>query len=387
MNENEKRGRAAYKKTLSKAKDKARAAPEARLIKTPDAPPAAAAPPAPPPAKSDGAKSESKHRRVAKFLILTGAEEASKILTHLETDQVERITQEIAAIRGIPPDEAARILEEFADLLSGAYSRGGAARGGADEARKLLYAAFGSEKGEAFLRRAVPGSDETPFSFLEDFSGEQLSLLLRDESPATGALILSRIAPALSAAVLSAGEAAWRKETVRRIGRLGRVSPEVLAQVAQSLREKARRLGSAATSDVNGKETLAAILKHTDLAVGDKILSDLSHTDADLSRDVKELLHTLDDVVKAEDRPIQEKLHTMSVAEIATLIKGRPAAFAEKILSNVSAHRRVEVRVESDLIGPITKKDAEAAIKAFMEWFRSGREDGSIIMIDDELVE
>jgi flagellar motor switch protein FliG len=329
---------------------------------------------------------ESKFRRVAKFLILIGAGEAAKVLANLPEDQVERISKEIAAVRGIPADEAEEILTEFDKLLSGAYGYGGAAAGGTDEARRLLYAAFGPEKGESILCRSVPEANETTFSFLQDFTGEQVAMLLRDESPATGALILSRITPKLSAEVLAVSDALWRKEVVRRIGRLGRVSPEVLSQVAQSLREKARHIGSAATNDVDGMGALAAILKHTDISFGGKILDELAESDADLSSDIKNRLYTLDDVVSAEDKPIQIKLQNMSVRDVAVLVKGRPDAFAEKILCNMSARRRVEVREEIDFLGPIPKKDSEAAMRAFMEWFRHARDEGTILMLGDELV-
>ncbi|MDR2864003.1 MAG: flagellar motor switch protein FliG [Spirochaetaceae bacterium] len=336
--------------------------------------------------REDQAK-EPKFRRVAKFLILIGSEEASKVLANLPEDQVELISQEIALIRGISSDEAAGILDEFDTVLSGTYGYSGSSRGGTDEARKLLYAAFGPEKGEALLRRSVPAVNETVFNFLEDFTGEQIALILRDESPAAGALVLSRINPKLSAAALAASGGEWRKEAVRRIARLGRVSPEVLVQVAGGLREKARHIGRTSPEEIDGKGVLAAILKQSDISFGDKILSDLAVDNADLSHDIKERLYTTDDVIKADDRPIQEKLQTMSLRDIAVLIKNRPAEFTEKILSNISANRRVELRSECDFLGPVPKKDCEEAIKIFMNWFRTGCEEGSILLEGDELVE
>jgi flagellar motor switch protein FliG len=336
----------------------------------------------------DGGKSEeSKFRRVAKFLILIGAEQAAKVLANLPEDQVEQISKEITTIHGIPASEAAAILAEFDNLLSGAYGYGGGAIGGTDEARRLLYAAFGPEKGESILCRSVPEANETTFGFLQDFTGEQVAMLLRDERPATGALILSRITPKLSAEVLAGSEALWRQEVVRRIGRLERVSPEVLARVAQSLREKARHAGNTTTTGVDGRGALAAILKHTDISFGGRILDELAESDADLSHDIKNRLHTLDDVANAEDRPIQIKLQNMGIRDIAVLVKGRPGIFVEKILFNMSAHRRVEVREEIDFLGPVPKKDSEAAMQTFMEWFRKARDEGTILMLGDELVE
>lgn len=335
----------------------------------------------------EGTTADSKARRVAKFLILIGADEAAKVLENLDEDQVEEISREIAAIRGISSDEASAILEEFNDLLSGTRLFGGSNRGGTDEARRLLYAAFGAEKGEQFLRRAVKETGAGLFGFLEDFSPEQIMMLLRSESPAMGALILSRLDPEISAGVIAASDDEWRKETLMRIGRPGRVEAEVLETVAESLREKARHMGRTEMSDMDGPGALAAILKHSDVSFGDKILSELAESDADLSRDIKERLYTPDDVVKAEDKPIQEKLRTMESRDIAVLIRGRPSGFVEKIMSNISANRRAEVRTESDMQVSVLKKDAEKAITEFMEWFRTEREKGAILMLGDELVE
>ncbi|GHU40308.1 flagellar motor switch protein FliG [Spirochaetia bacterium] len=339
------------------------------------------------PVETDAAdeENEPKYRRVAKFLILIGAEQAAKVLSNLEEEQVEKISAEIAGIKGINREEAATIFAEFQGVLAQNY--GANATGGMEEARKLLYTAFGKEKGDEFLRRAVPQYHETSFSFLEGFTGEQISMLLRDETPATGAMILSRIDPKISAAALRSSEAEWRLETVRRIGHLGQISPEVLEKVAAALREKARNVSSAVTKDLDGMGALAAILKNTDVSFGDKILMDLSEQDPDLSKNLKERLYTLDDVCSAEDKPIQKKLHSMNSRDIAVLIKGRGDNFTEKILANISSGRRAEVRDELSFMGAIPKRDADAAVKKFMDWFRSERETGHILMIGDDLVE
>ena len=56
---------------------------------------------------------DSVYRRVAKFLLLIGEDEAAKILPHLSEKQIEKIIPEIASIRSVDKDEAAVILEEF----------------------------------------------------------------------------------------------------------------------------------------------------------------------------------------------------------------------------------------------------------------------------------
>jgi flagellar motor switch protein FliG len=329
---------------------------------------------------------DSKYRRAAKFLILIGGEKAAQILAHLESEQVEAISREIASIRGITVEEGERVLEEFRSLLSSPYAYTGASAGGIETCRRLLYAAFGPEKGEALLNKTLPDSKENLFAFLEDFSPEQLALLLREESPGAAALILSRLPSKTSAAVLAHTTGERKLEIVRRIARGAEIAPEVLAQVASALKEKARRIGGAGGEalEIDGKNALTEILKHADYSFGDQILQDLENADPDLGRDIKERLYTLDDLIKADDRPLQEKLRTMGNQDIALLLKGRGPEFTEKILTNVSAQRRALIREEGEILGGVLKKDCDEAARDFLAWFRLSREEGRILMISDE---
>jgi flagellar motor switch protein FliG len=340
------------------------------------------------PRRKEEGEADSKLRRVAKFLILIGGDEAAGILSKLDVEQVEAISREIATIRGISGEEAAEIFEEFRSLLSSTFDMLGASSGGVETARRLLYAAFGPEKGVAFLNKALPETKENPFSFLEDFTGEQIALLLKGEFPAAVALILSRLSSKLSAAVLVNIEPGRKMEIVKRIAHQGRADAEVLEQVAAALREKARRLGSSVAADnqinLDGRNALAAILKQSDYSFGDRLLQELDEEDPELSLELKERLHTLEDVIKAEDRPLQEKFRSMSDQDIAMLLKGKNAEFTDKILSNVSAQRRIEIQEEARIMGPVPRRDVDAATKAFLTWFRQCREEGRILLLDDE---
>jgi flagellar motor switch protein FliG len=331
-----------------------------------------------------GVGEDSKYRRVAKFLILIGGNEASRIIAHLEPEQVEEISREIASIRGVTAEEGAVILEEFRSLLSTSYAFSASATGGVEAARRLLYAAFGPEKGEDLLNRSVPDSRENPFGFLEDFSGDQAALLLKEESPATAAMILSRLSPKFSAEVLAFTTGERKLDIIRRIAKMGQVEAEVLERVAAALMEKARHIGGSDAVDVDGMHALAEILKAGDYSFGEKLLGELEDDDPDLGRDLKERLYTLDDVLKAEDKPLQEKLRSMSDKDVALLLKGKASEFAEKLLSNVSAQRRALIREEGDIMGAVPKRDVDEAARDFLAWFRLNREEGNIILLSDE---
>jgi len=328
---------------------------------------------------------DSKYRRVAKFLILIGSEQASEILAELDPDQVEKVSREIALIKFISPEEGKEIFDEFLSLFSRPYSYSGVSQGGIETARRILYASKGAKKGEAILNRAVPASRENLFSFLEDFSAGQLVMLLKNESAQTAALILSRLPAKVSAEALNNIPNEIKGDVLRRIAHQGEVSPEVLEQVASALKEKVRNIsGRADDIEINGMETLAAILKQGDYSFGDRIINELEEDSPDIGKDLKEKLYTLDDVVNTVDKPIQGKLASMSEKDIAVLIKGRREEFREKILSCVSAGRRKLIREESELLGPIPKRECDAAANEFLAWFRLARENGDIILYNDK---
>jgi flagellar motor switch protein FliG len=327
----------------------------------------------------------SKYRRVAQFLVLVGSDKAAEILVHLDPDQVEAVSKEIVNIKGITPEEGEAVLDEFRSLLSSPYAYSGSLSGGVEAARRLLYAAFGPEKGETFLKKTVPEAAENPFGFLKDYSGEQLALFFRDESPAAMAMVLSRLPSRLSAATLANTAPARKFEVVKRIARMGETHPEVIERAASALKEKARHFGRTEdTTEVDGMGALTAILKHSDVSFGDRLLDELSYEDPELGKGLKDRLYTLDDVVLASDRPIQEKLRTMPDKDIALLIKGRSVGFVKKILDNLSTGRREQIKEEGEIRGAVPKIEAEAAAREFLAWFRLNREEGRILMMNDE---
>jgi flagellar motor switch protein FliG len=321
---------------------------------------------------------ESKYRKVAKFLFLVGKEEAAKILSKLDRTQVELVAKELSTIKRVETAEAEVLLEQFRSLLSAAGERGGV-----DAARSLLHAAFGSEKGEAVLKKAVPEAAENPFAFLEDFEGDQVALLLKGEPAAVSSLVLSRMSPKAAAAAINAMEEAARLDVLKRIAKIGKVAPEVLERTAAALREKARQVGRQTGETVDGRSALAEILKYADSSVGDRLLEELEEDNPDLGRDIKERLFTLDDIVRVEDRAVQEKLRSMTDAEIALVLKGRRPSFAEKLLSNISAQRRALVNDERSILGPVPRSEADAAAREFLSWFRARKEEGRLVFMDD----
>ena len=325
------------------------------------------------PREADGR--ENIYRRVAKFLLLIGTDEAAKVISHLSPEQTERIIPEIVSIRRIDPDEAAVILEEFKALLDNARQQGGVAT-----ARNILEKAFGSDRADELISKAVPFPEGVPFDYLQEMDGERVFFLLKDEPPPVQTLVLSRLKPGVAAEVINQLDSDQKKEIIRRLAKLAPMDPEILRRVDRAMHDKVLAMNTHAADSMDGRGALTEILKRMSPNAEKDILTALSDLDPDLSNDIRDRLFTMDDILMADDRFIQKKLHTMGEGEIALLIAGKPESFRQKILSNVSKNRGDVILEEEVLRRPMRRRDCDEVTARFFSILRRAWEEGSLII-------
>lgn len=320
---------------------------------------------------------DSVYRRVAKFLVLIGEDEAAKILPHLSESQIEKIIPEIASIRTIDQDEAEVILAEFKELLEKSRQSGGV-----ETAKEILTKAYGAKRAEEMFKKAMPMEGKVPFEYLNDADSERVYLLLKDENPGIQALVLSRLEPKKSASVINLMKPEEKKEIVLRLAKMEPISPEVLRRVDNAMHEKSLKQTTEKAENIDGRNALAQILKKMTAGAETDIINLLSDDDPDLGQDLRNRLFTMDDVINADDRFVQQKLHVMPEADIAYLIAGKTDAFREKILSNISAGRRAEVLDQEEILKPMRRSDCERITSQFFSALRREYEEGHLIIKD-----
>ena len=316
---------------------------------------------------------DSIYRRVAKFLVIVGIDEAAKILPHLTEEQTEKITPEIASIQKITPEESASILEEFESLVEKAREEGGL-----ETARNILTKAYGSEKAEDMLKKSVKYPDGKPFDYLSDANAERIKVLIDGESDAVKSLVLSQIEPKKAAKVINLMDVDDKKKIVLRLAKIKPVAPEVLAEIDRSLHEKLLTQNTENSQNMDGRGVLAQILKRMNPSAENSIINTLSEQDPELGEDLRKRLFTEEDVIGSDDRFIQNYLHDMEDRDIAILIYGKNDAFREKILSNVSKNRRRVILDEESMIHHLTKADSEKMTSSFYSVLRRAWENGDL---------
>lgn len=328
-----------------------------------------------PVSKKEADGRDSVYRRVAKFLLIIGVDEAAKILPHLTEEQTEKIIPEIASIRSVSPEETRQILEEFETLLKN--TREG---GGIDTAREILKKAYGEKKAKELIDKSVPFPLEKPFEYLNDIDNERINLLLKEESVQVKALILSHLNPKKAASVINLMDSKEKSEVAFRLLKLEPVSPEVIKNLDEVLHKKVLLQNSQRTNSLDGKNILAEILKKMSFSTENSILSKISTEEPSLANDLRERLFTVDDVVSSDDRFVQETLMMYSNYEIACLVYKREEKFTKKIFQCISQGRVSQVQEELNINQTFLKSECDKIYSKFLNTLRNAFEEGKLFI-------
>lgn len=350
------------------APGKARTAASPALVKT-------TAPDAPAPA-TPGDKSL---RKVAKFLILLGQDEAAKVVRHLDPSQIEAIGREIAGIKKIEPVEAEAILKEFGYL---ATSHAQTVKGGKGAAQAILDQAFGADKAKALFQKAVPHGGEKPFSFFSGLEKEVVLALLGPESAQVLSVVVPFLEKAQAAAFLKTLSPERRLDLVKRLATMEKVPSSVVAQVNQALQERFHAYRPSNTEAVDGRAKLADILRHMSVANEAALLKSLD-SKPELADDLRRRLFTLADLTRVSDDGFEDLLRAKTDPQVALLWLSADGALRTKIEANISARRLLLVRAEIDLLSDTSPRELQKELRFFLDEVRDAVRQGRATLWDE----
>lgn len=321
---------------------------------------------------------DNPYRKVAKFLFIIGASQASKVIKNLSSDQVDKIVAELVTIQTIGKDEAQEILKEF----SGLYEISKQGFGGIETAREMLEKAFGKEKANKIIDNSIPEKREVSFDYLKDIDNETLAILLEGEMTSTKALILSRLPAKQVAKYISNAED--KKDIIRAMLDMKKVSFDILFEVAEAMRKKMSKIKISTTS-IDGKTSLLSILRNLDYKAGEEIIDSIAENDAFLAKELKENIFTIDDILSIPDFQLQKFLFGFDDNVLTRLIHGKNDAFRNKILSNLSGGREKRIEEEEKMQEVFLRKEVNEATNTFMQKIREAQGKGELeILIGDE---
>ena len=173
-------------------------------------------------------------RKAAILLVAVGEELAKEILRALPEMDVQRLTEELADLRGVTPEVSAEVMEEFWQLLE---TQNFMIHGGLDYASRLLIDTFGKERADDLLMlvRRSQEAAQGNLAKLQRTDPQQLGKLLDSEHPQTIALVLAHLDPKRASMVLDNLSEEHKVVSVQRLAEMRQFSPEMAQKVAQEL--------------------------------------------------------------------------------------------------------------------------------------------------------
>ena len=321
-------------------------------------------------------KQFSGKEKVAILLIALGSQNSAEIFKHLNEDEIEELTLQIANMRLVSPEEKQMVIEEFYQIcLAQEYI----SEGGINYAKDVLERALGSDKAVDIISRLTSSLHVRPFEFIRKADPSQLLNYIQNEHPQTIALILSYLAPSQAAQILSGLPLQIQSDVTKRIAIMDRTSPEIVREIESVLESKFSNILAQDYATTGGLQAVVDILNSVDRGTEKYIMEELDNRDAELSEEIRKRMFVFEDIITLDNRSIQRMIREIDNSQWAIALKSASEEVKDLIFSNMSKRLVEMIKEDIDFMGPVRIRDIEDAQQNIVNIIRKLEEDGEII--------
>jgi flagellar motor switch protein FliG len=312
-------------------------------------------------------------QKSAILLVALGDEASAGLLKHLSDEEVEAVTGAIANLPVVPLQQAEAILEEFREATNGALQ---GAHGGAAYARRVLAQAFGPEGSKKHIDKLPQGNGEP--NMLQRIDPQVLLRFVRSEHPQTAALILSRVSPSQSAAVLSAMELGMRADVAVRIASLNKIAPAVFTKISAVMGTRLKGTAEVHRESSGGPRAAAEIFNQMDPAVCDELLDQMNQDHSALVEEIRMKMFVFDDLMSIDAAGVTELLSRADRRQLTVALKGATEELRLHLLKGLSQRGAAMLLEDMEALGPVKIRDVEAAQQSIIAVVRQLETEGVI---------
>ncbi|AOY77321.1 flagellar motor switch protein FliG [Clostridium formicaceticum] len=325
-----------------------------------------------------GAKGELTGREKAAVLLISlGPEYSAQIFKHLNNEEIEELTLEIANMRKVSPAEKEKIMEEFYEIC---VAQEYISEGGIGYAKEVLEKALGSQKAMDIINKLTASLQVKPFDFARKADPAQLLNFIQNEHPQTIALILSYLPSTQSSQILSALPQAKQTEVARRIATMDRTSPDIIKEVEMVLEKKLSTLVNQDYTSAGGIQSIVDILNSVDRGTEKNIMDTLEIQDAELAEEIRKRMFVFEDIINLDSTSIQRFIREIDNNDLAIALKGATEEVANIIYTNMSKRMAEMIKEDMEFMGPVRLRDVEEAQQKIVNIIRKLEETGDIII-------
>jgi len=295
--------------------------------------------------------------KAALFLLAMGEENAAKVLRTLSSRDVYTLTAHMTKMTSAAPSQVAMIIKEFGEttVAHGGFST----LGGEDYIKKALVAALGEEKAEQMLESIQTEADA--LESLNWLDPKTLANFLRHEHPQTIAIVLSYLDPPLASQIIPLLREDNVADVVTRMATLDQVPASVIRELGVVLKRELLTASGSRTRASGGVQAAADVLNYVDGETEERILAAIEEFNADLAENIRRRMFLFEDLMKVDDKAVQEVLKEIDREVLTIALKGTEAQVREKFFRNMSDRAATILKEDMDDKGPVRVSEVEAA--------------------------
>jgi flagellar motor switch protein FliG len=318
-------------------------------------------------------------RKAAILLVAVGEELAKEILRALPEADVQRITEELADLRGITPDISGEVLEEFWELLE---TQGFVIHGGLDYASRLLIDTFGKERADDLLMLVRRSQEEAQGNLakLQRTDPQQLGKLLDSEHPQTIALVLAHLDPRRASLVLDNLSEDHKVISIQRLAEMRQFSPEMAQKVAHILHRRLESMGDTARKSYSGFKAVADLLNRVNAAESKKILEAIEDGAPELALSIRNLMFTFEDLVTVPPATIREIVSGVDKRQLALALRGANEELRAQVFKSMSSRAVEMLKEDMEVLGPVRSREVGQAQQEILTLARRLETEGKVIL-------
>ncbi|HEX3892837.1 MAG TPA: flagellar motor switch protein FliG [Terracidiphilus sp.] len=318
-------------------------------------------------------------RKAAILLVAIGEELAKEILRALPEADVQRITEELAELRGISPDLSSEVLEEFWQLLE---TQNFMVHGGIDYASRLLMETFGKERAEDLLMlvRRSQEAAQGNLAKLQRTDPQQLGKLLDAEHPQTIALVLAHLDPRRASMVLDNLSEEHKVVSIQRLAEMRQFSPEMAQKVAQILHRRLESMGDTARKSYSGFKAVADLLNRVNAEESKKILEAIEEAEPELALNIRNLMFTFEDLVTVPAATIREIVSGVDKRQLAMALRGANEELRAQIFKAMSSRAMEMLKEDMEVLGPVRSREVAQAQQEILNLARRLETEGKVVL-------
>jgi flagellar motor switch protein FliG len=318
-------------------------------------------------------------RKAAILLVSVGDEVGKKILQNLGEGDVQRLTEEIAELRHIPPEMSLSVVEEFHEMVA---TQQYMVHGGLDYAARLLVESFGKQKAEdllALVRRAQEAS-QSDLSMLQRVDPQQLGKFLESEHSQTIAVVLAHLDPKRGSIVIDSLSEERRVEAIQRLAAMRQFSPEMAQRVAMVLHRRLENMGETGRKAYSGFKAVADLLNRMESEEVKKILEQIEAADVPMALAIRNLMFTFDDLVTIPPASIREIVSAADKRQLALALRGAQEELRAHIFAAMSSRAADMLKEDMDVMGPVRAREVAGAQGEILALARNLEAEGKVIL-------